>query len=228
MSADQKITAAVRSDDILDYLLTRRSTPIKDLVAPGPDRTQIDTILRAASRVPDHGRLFPWYFIVFEGGARSDAGDILAWAWREENKAAPLARAEAEREKFLRAPVVIAVVSRIRRGKQPVWEQVLSAGAACQTLCMAANAMGFGTCWVTEWYAFNDTVRSELGLDGRDHVAGFIYIGTPAVQPAERERPDTARIVTYWEPGTKVNKGDAYDHTDARWPEAGFDFGGLS
>lgn len=222
------VIAAKPDAHVMDYLLRRRSVSIKHLTAPGPNEEELQAILRAAARVPDHGRLFPWHFIVFRGDARAQAGEILKKAWLAgESDAAP-AKLELEGGRFMRAPLVVAVVSRMREGKHPLWEQVLSAGAACQNLCLAANAMGFGANWVTEWYAYNNTFRSEIGLDARDHIAGFIYIGTTTEQPEERERPDLAQIVTDWRPGVNLNNGLQYGHPGMGFPSAGFDFGGLS
>lgn len=221
------IIAARQSTELLDYLLKRRSVSIKDMAEPGPDEEQVRTILQAAGRVPDHGKLFPWYFIVLRGEARRDAGQILEFAWRERDRHAAPAKLELERDRFMRAPVVIAVVSRIRRSKNPVWEQVLSAGAVCQNLCLAANALGFGSNWVTEWYSYDENVRAEFGLDKRDNFAGFVYLGTPKEQPAERDRPDLAELVTVWQPGTRIRKGEKYGQEGLGFPETGFDFTGL-
>jgi nitroreductase len=124
----------------------------------------------------------------------------------------------------MRAPVVIAVISRLREGKHPLWEQILSAGAACQNLCLAANALGFGTHWITEWCAYNEKFRAALGLDERDNIAGFIYIGTPEERPEERDRPDMKEIVTYWQPGKELNKGKNYGHPGMGLPRAGVTF----
>jgi nitroreductase len=223
-----KIIAAKPQAEVLDYLLHRRSVSVKHLGAPGPDPEQVNIILKAAARVPDHGRMNPWYFVVFSGEARIQAGEILKKAWLAEEMDAAPAKLELEAERFLRAPVVVAVISRVREGKHPLWEQVLSAGAACQNLCLAANAMGFGTNWVTEWYAYSNIFRNELRLDERDHIAGFIYIGTPAEQPEERERPEMAQITTIWTPGVALNKGDGYGHPGKGFPRTGFDFSGLS
>lgn len=213
---------------VIDYLLKRRSVSIKHMAAPGPDEAHIHTILQAAGRVPDHGRLFPWHFIIFKGNARAQAGTILKKAWLTEEPEASPAKLELEGERFLRAPLVIAVVSRAREGKSPLWEQVLSAGAVCQNLILAANALGFGANWVTEWYSYNACFRQEIGLDERDHIAGFVYIGTPVELPEERERPDLARIVTEWKPGIPLNKGDHYGLREKGFPRYGFDFTGLS
>jgi nitroreductase len=221
---EEEIISARKSDEMLDYLLHRRSCSIKTLDEPGPDSGQIETILKSASRVPDHGKMFPWYFMVFEGRARENVGNLLAKAWQEDDPSAQPAKIELERDRFMRAPVVIAVISRIREGKNPAWEQILSAGAACQNLCLAANALGFGSNWVTEWYSYNDTFRNDLGLDEHDHVAGFIYIGTPEQMPIERDRPELDKIVTYWEKSTELNKGSEYGYPGMGYPKAGFSY----
>lgn len=221
------LTAAKPSPALIDYLLTRRSCAVKTLAEPGPDAAQIRTMLQAASRVPDHGKLFPWYFVVLAGDNRRTAGALLARAWKDTYPDAEPAKLELESERFLRAPVVIAVVSRMREGKKPLWEQILSAGAACQNLILAANALGFGTNWVTEWYATNPVFRALLGLDARDHVAGFIYIGTPSEQPVERDRPALDEIVTFWAEGATLNKGENYGQPGTGFPAAGFDLGKI-
>lgn len=222
------ITAAWPSQDVLDYLLTRRSVPIPALGEPGPDAAQLETILQAAARVPDHGRLFPWHFLVFAGAARAEAGALLESAWRGCDPAASAAKLEIERTRFLRAPLVVGVISRIREGKAPLWEQVLSAGAVCQTLALAAHASGFGANWVTEWYAYDPAVKAGLGLDARDHVAGFIYIGALSALPEERERPALSALVTQWSPGAAIRNGPEYGRVGLGFPEAGFDFSALA
>ncbi len=223
-----KIISGKNDEAVIDYLLHRRSVPLKQITEPGPSKEQINTILQAASRVPDHGKLFPWYFIVIEGDARAQIGEIIEWAWREQDPHAAPAKLELERERFMRAPTIIGVISRVRMAKHPMWEQILSAGAVCQNLCLAANALGFGTNWLTEWYSYDETFRSELGLGKQDHVAGFVFIGTPSEQPQERDRPDLNEIVTYWQPGTKLKKGENYGHDRVTgWPAQGFDLSKL-
>lgn len=214
------VIAAKECDRTLGYLLGRRSVPIKLIGEPGPSEDQIDTILQAAMRVPDHGRLFPWHFMVFEGDARKDIGDIIASIYEQENPGTPEAKIDLERQRFTRAPLVIGVTSRIREGKHPAWEQILSAGAACQNLCLAANASGFGANWITEWYSYSEPFKNAIGLDERDQVAGFIHIGTPSEPPAERDRPDAPKIVTKWTKGITLNKGDDYDKTGMGLPES--------
>lgn len=188
------------NENALALLRTRRSVSAKSLGQPGPSAEALEQILRIAARVPDHKRLAPWRFVVFEGEARAAFGGVLADALVAEDKDAPSPiRLETERARFLRAPVVIAVVSSPRSTSVvPEWEQVLSAGAACLNLCLAAHAMGFAANWITEWYAYSPAVGKALGLGDGERVAGFIYIGTPLVTPDERERPDLAAIVSNW------------------------------
>jgi nitroreductase len=109
-------------------------------------------------------------------------------------------RLETERKRFLRAPLVVAVVSRVREMRgAPEWEQVLSAGAACMNLCVAANALGYGTTWITEWVSYSKAFGEGFGLAGNERIAGFIYIGTAKERPAERERPQLSEVVMRWQ-----------------------------
>ena len=185
---------------LLGLLATRRSVKPDKLLAPGPSAEQLALILKIATRVPDHKKLAPWRFIVFEGAARARMGDIFAEACRLEEKEPPSrVRLDMERGRFLRAPLVMAVISEIKpKPGAPEWEQVLSAGAACFNTCLAANALGFGTCWITEWIAYSPAVRAALQLKDSERIAGFIYMGTAVEKPEERERPDVASLVTYW------------------------------
>ena len=183
---------------ILAFLATRRSFKPDKLLAPGPTAEQLSEILKAATRVPDHKKLAPWRFIAFEGEARARAGEIFAAACQAEEKEPPShVRLDMERARFTRAPLVLAVVSEIKpRPGAPEWEQILSAGALCFNVCIAANAMGFGTSWITEWIAYSGHVRSALQLKDNERIAGFIYIGTPGEKPEERERPEPAKLLT--------------------------------
>jgi len=181
----------------LPLLLSRRSGSAKAMGKPGPSKKQLDQILAAGGRAPDHGKLFPWRFIVFEGKGRERMGGILAEAMEAEGERAK--QVEEERTRFLRAPVVIGVISRIReQHKIPVWEQELSAGAVCQNILIAATALGFVGNWLTEWYAYHPMVKERLGLKPGERVAGFIYIGTPTEALEERPRPEMQEIVSYF------------------------------
>lgn len=178
-------------------LALRRSASADLMTAPGPDRDTLDSILEVAARVPDHRKLCPFRFVVFRDGARRAAGEILARRFVESFPEATAERAEAERQRLLRAPVIVLVVSRTDPDhKTPVWEQVLSAGAACFNLLLAASAYGFAGNWITEWYAYDRKVLSDFGLADGENAAGFIYIGTAAEPPRERQRPVMSQIVT--------------------------------
>lgn len=187
------------SSSALELLLTRRSVVANNLGAPGPDAEQLRQLLTVAARVPDHKKLVPWRFILFEGEARADFGKVLASACRAAEQDASSTRLETEANRFMRAPVVIAVVSRVvDMPAVPEWEQVLSAGAACQNLLHAATALGFSAQWITEWYAYDATVRTELRLAKNERVAGFVYIGSAREAPSERDRPDFDDVVSRW------------------------------
>ena len=181
----------------IDLLSTRRSVGPNFLGAPGPSAEEIETLLKIASRVPDHGKLAPWRFIIFEGEARDKAGEIIADAYREANPQADEARISAERMRLARAPVVIGVVSRVAaHPKIPDWEQTLSAGAVCMNLITAAAALGFAASWITEWYAYDRRVVAAFGLSPQERIAGFVHIGTATSPSPDRARPALADIAT--------------------------------
>jgi nitroreductase len=183
----------------LDLLLSRRSGSAKAMKGPGPTPEQIRTLIACATRVPDHGKLTPWRFVIFEGDARAAFGEVLVRALKATEPDASDERLNQERSRLQRAPVVIAAISRVREGIPiPEWEQILSAGAACQTLCIAAVAMGFVTNWITEWPAYHPLVREAMGLKSGERVAGLIYIGHPVEPLADRPRPEFDKVAAYW------------------------------
>lgn len=184
------------SNAALDLLLTRRS--VKVLGEPGPTSAEFDSMLTAAARVPDHKSLTPWRFIVFEGEARLAFGKAIADILKTEDKEPPSeVRLETERQRLMGAPVVVAVVSRAADTPgAPEWEQVLSCGAACQNLVLAATALGYGSNWVTRWYAYSPGVAAHLGLTPGERIAGFVHIGTARERQGERARPQLANVVT--------------------------------
>jgi nitroreductase len=154
------------------------------------------TILTAAARVPDHGKLFPWRFIIFEGDARARFGEVLAECLKASEPASE-ERLAMERGRFQRAPIVVAVISRVREGIPiPVWEQQLSSGAVCQTMLIAATSLGYVANWITEWPTYNPLVAERLDLQPGERIAGCIYIGRPAMPLEERVRPDLDKLVT--------------------------------
>jgi nitroreductase len=186
--------------DALELLKSRRSVKPMELTAPGPTPAEIETLLTVASRVPDHGKLTPWRFIVFEGEARLKAGDKIAAIFRTSHPEATSDQIAFERNRLARAPLVIAVVSRAApHAKIPEWEQVLSSGACTMNLVVAAHAMGYATTWITEWYAYDRAVLDALGLAPNEKIAGFVHIGHPAKPPEDRPRPALADIVTHFE-----------------------------
>jgi nitroreductase len=183
--------------DAIELLKTRRSFKAVELSGPSPSAAEIDTLLTVASRVPDHGKLVPWRFIVFEGEARRAAGAAIVAAYRSKYPDAKPEQAEAERARLTRAPLVIAVVSRAApHAKIPEWEQVLSAGAAAMNLVLAAHALGYGASWITEWYAYDRGVLDALGLAPHEKIAGFVHIGRPPGVPEDRPRPPLDEIAT--------------------------------
>jgi nitroreductase len=183
--------------DALQLLKTRRSVKPIELIAPAPSDVEIDAMLSIASRVPDHGKLTPWRFIVFAGEARLAAGKIIADAFRATRADATPEQIDFERNRLARAPLVIAVVSRAgKHVKIPEWEQQLSAGASAMSLVIAAHAMGYAASWITEWYAYDRCVLDALGVEPNERIAGFVHIGTPAKPPEDRERPALSAIVT--------------------------------
>lgn len=183
---------------LIDYLSTRRSIPAFQLGEPGPSRAEIEEMLKLASRVPDHGKLAPWRFIVYRGEERRRLSQQMAKIALADRPDLSEEMVKVENTRLTRAPVVVAVISRAApHVKIPEWEQVMSAGAVCLNLLMAANAHGYGANWMTEWYAFDARTLSLLGIGPEEKVAGFIHIGTPTVPPGERPRPELSQIVTW-------------------------------
>ncbi len=182
--------------DTLRFLATRRSASAMSLMVPGPDAQQLETLLALAARVPDHGKLSPWRFIVMESTAKA------VFAERLETLATARGdlRAVAKLGKLKAPPLGVAVISRPRAGEIPEWEQVLSAGAVCTTLLYAAQALGYGANWITDWYAYDDEAKAILGLEPDEQVAGFIFLGTLKDPPLERERPNPKSLTTSWQP----------------------------
>lgn len=176
---------------------TRRSVAPRLLNEPAPSETELETMLTIASRVPDHGRLAPWRFIVIDREGAARIGEVIASAYAADHPEAEPERLALERGRLAQAPLVIAVVSRARpHDKIPEWEQILSTGAAAMSLVLAANAMGYATNWLTQWYAYDRRVLTALGLADDERSAGFVHIGTAAEQPADRERPALSAVMT--------------------------------
>lgn len=185
---------------VTDFLKNRRSNLAKLMEGPGPDEDTLAEILKIAARVPDHRKLAPWRFIVFSGKSRSDFGHIIASIFAEKNPDMPLDKTLFESARLMRAPTVVAVISSPKecvRGT-PQWEQVLSSGAVCFNMLLAAQSMGFAAQWLTEWFSYDDSVTQKLGLTARENVSGFIYIGQASTAVRERQRPDVKKITSFW------------------------------
>ncbi len=180
--------------EVLTFLARRRSASAVSLSEPAPSAEDIDSLLRLATRVPDHGKLSPWRFVLFQGPEKTrfaDRLEALAQARGDATAAAKLAKLRIP-------PLAIAVISTPKAASIPQWEQELSAGAVCTTLLYAALAMGFGANWITDWYAYDAEAGALLGLTPGEKVAGFLLMGTPREAPLERERPNVAPLVSHW------------------------------
>lgn len=189
--------------ETMSLLKTRRSVVAKNIGEPGPNPDEVELLLQVGARVPDHGKLAPWRYVLFEGDARAKFGIELKQAFLGDNPDADEndERVIFEENRFLRAPLVIAVISRVNpQAKVPEWEQILSSGAVCQNLLVGATALGYASQWLTEWYCYDSRVCAALGLAETERVAGFIYIGTAKEPPTERPRPVISEISTRWAP----------------------------
>jgi nitroreductase len=191
------LPASRESAETIELMRLRRSTPADCLVEPGPDAQTLASILTIAARAPDHRRVTPFRFVTFVGDARMRFGDVLREAFIACEPDADEKKITFEQRRFLRAPVVVAVISKVDRDhRTPEWEQILTAGAVCQNMLIAASAEGFAAQWITEWYAYDARVLAALGLDKNERIAGYIYMGSARADPKERARPVMEQIVT--------------------------------
>ncbi len=191
---------------VFDFLARRSSTPISAIGEPAPEGGELAELLKVAARVPDHGRLTPWRFILYRGAARQRIGEFLARRAEELEGPLPAGRREKEMTRFSRAPLVVGVIFSPAEGHIPEWEQFLSAGAVAMNLCVAANALGYATNWISNWYSDDPVSRAFLGLAPQERVAGFVHIGTCATKMPERPRADMEKIVTEYS-GPRQNHG---------------------
>jgi nitroreductase len=191
MFNDRSSTAAL--------LATRRSGKPRDMVAPGPDDGQLRRILETAMRVPDHGKLAPWRFVIIGSGQREAFADLIIEAFRAENPKAGALELDPLRQFATQAPTLVAVISTpVSHPKIPAWEQQLSAGAACMNLLTATHASGFVGGWLTGWATYSRKVAESLGAGPDDRIAGFIFIGSPSRELEERPRPTYEAVVSSW------------------------------
>ncbi|MBB3694689.1 nitroreductase [Sphingomonas sp. BK580] len=182
----------------LALLATRRSGKPRDLVAPGPTRDQLVAMIQLAGRTPDHGKLAPWRFVIVPDERRDAFAARLVEAYRAERPAAARLELDAMDQFARQAPALVVALSSPRLESHiPLWEQELSAGAACMNLLHAAHAHGFAAGWLTGWPAFSDAVRDLFGT-APERIAGFMFIGTPGRALEERPRPDPAALWSEW------------------------------
>ena len=178
-------------------MLSRKSPPIPELKGPGPNDEEIETMIRVAAHVPDHGRLAPWRFIVYRGDARQRVGELLADLAEQREGPLTEVRRNQELARFSRAPLVIGVVFTPKaHPKIPEWEMLLSAGAAAMSLVLAATGLGYGANWITNWYSDTEEGRRVLGLAPDERVVGFVHIGTFDGVVADRPRPEVSSVMS--------------------------------
>lgn len=181
----------------IDFLASRRSVLAAQLVDPGPSDAELERMLEAAVRVPDHGRLTPWRLQVLGKAAQAELGELMVAEFRKTEPEARPERVDLERIRPQRSPLLVVVSSRISPdGEIPAVEQLLSCGNVCFALIQAATALGYGAQWVTNWCAYHDAVKAALGVPADQHLVGFVHIGTPKGPPTERQRPALADVVS--------------------------------
>jgi nitroreductase len=191
----QALPLPTPSPEMQARLAVRRSAPAQSLVDPGPSPTEVERILQLGARTPDHGKLFPWRFVVM--GRQSRAALAEALRPHADRQSDP-AKARHVLSKLTAPPLTILVLSTPVEGhKVPVWEQRLSAGAVCMNLEHAADALGYSASWITDWYSYDPQALELIGIKASEQVAGFIHVGTLAEPPLERPRPDLSAKVDY-------------------------------
>ena len=179
-------------------LATRRSGRPRDMIAPGPSPTQLEAMIAIAARTPDHGKLAPWRFVVVPAKARDRLSDVITTAYRAERPQAARTEIDALDQFAHQAPtLIVALFSPRTESHIPIWEQQLSAGAACMNLLHACHAMGFVGGWLTGWPTYSDAVRDAFGA-APERIAGFMFVGSPSQDIEERVRPDLSKIMSIW------------------------------
>jgi nitroreductase len=185
------------TSSVLAFLKSRKSASAKAMAGPGPAKAQMDEILEIAVRVPDHGKLAPWRFILIEGEGRARMGQGFAEVWANKNPTHGVESLDFQRNLFMRAPVILVVVSTAAvHGKIPVWEQQLSSAAVCYNAVLAATALGFDAQWQSDWVAYDEGAKAVMGVALNEKVAGVIYIGTSSVPLEDRPRPEVSTLLT--------------------------------
>jgi nitroreductase len=184
------------TSSVLAFLKSRKSASAKAMTGPGPSKAQMDEILEIGVRVPDHGKLAPWRFILIEGEGRATIGDGFAKIWAKNNPSHAAESLDFQRGLFMRAPVILVVVSTAAvRGKIPVWEQQLSSAAVCYNAVLAATALGFDAQWQSDWVAYDEGAKAVMGVAPQENISGIIYIGTSSLVLEDRPRPDVSALL---------------------------------
>ena len=186
--------------DTMQALMSRISVPPKLLGDPAPEGADLDELMAAAVRVPDHGGLRPWRFLVVRGEARAKLGEVFAEALVKRDPAADEAAIEKERNRPLRSPMIVVAYAKVDPNieKIPVVEQIVSTGTAAYNIMLAAQAKGYGAMMLTGANAYDPTVKSALGLEASDAIVAFVYLGTPIKQVSDKRRPDAQDFVSEW------------------------------
>ena len=189
---------AETANPTIDLLLDRRSLVASKMIDPGPSVEELETILRCATRVPDHGKLNPWRIQVVQGDARRALGKVWGDIFKRNNPKALAEQLDFEYTRPCRAPLMLMVSTKIESLRIPSWEQILSGAAVCQNALIAATALGYHGQWLSEWSNYDEAAKAAAGLSTRDYFLGFIYIGTASEPPVERTRPDLKDVVTHY------------------------------
>ena len=181
----------------VDLLLKRRSVVVANQTEPGPSPKDLETILRCAIRVPDHAKLSPWRIQVANKEAQKKLGKVFADIYAGQNPDASEERLEVERQRPQRSPLLLIVSTKIETERIPRLEQILSGGALCQNILIAATALGYASQWLSEWVNYDEEFKAHLGVAQSDEILGFFYLGTASEQPKERLRPELEEVVSY-------------------------------
>jgi len=191
--------------DHITFLQQRYSTPAKQLLEPAPSQTELEQILQAAVAAPDHGGLHPWQFLIIKGEARQKLGDLMARCYQQRHPQASSEQVERQRTKPLRSPLIITVVAKIQQNPSvDKLEQILSAGAACQQILLAAQALGYGAIWLSGESIFDWNINDGLGLGFDDQIVGFLYLGTESQSRKAPQRPAVRNFIHDWTPDPKA------------------------
>ncbi|MEM9777673.1 MAG: nitroreductase [Chloroflexota bacterium] len=184
--------------ETIDLLLTRRSLVAKNHIGPGPNEEELDTILRCATRVPDHAKLTPWRIQVLQGDTLNTVGKVIGDTYKADNPEAEAEKIAFESGRLARSPLVLIVSTKIENTDRiPRWEQILSGGAVCQNILVAATALGYASQWLSEWYSYDQRFKDALNIAESDEILGIMHIGTASVKPKERVRPELQDVVEY-------------------------------